>query len=78
MTDSGWDENLGPDYGRATDDPYWDAAHVLAPGERETTLCGESVENVAHAFSLESGYKPNMGNGCWSCLNESNRWASHA
>jgi hypothetical protein len=67
---------LGPNYGRATNDPDWDCIHVLAPSERETTLCGASVDDVAHAASLDSGYKPESGNGCWTCLSESNRWAS--
>lgn len=50
-------------------------AHVLAPGDRETTLCGHSVVEVAQAYSLDSGHKPGMESGCWTCLSESNRWA---
>lgn len=71
-------EVLGPNYGRCKTDPYWDCIHVLAPGEREMTLCGMSVDEVAHACSLESGYKPESGNGCWTCLSESNRWANES
>jgi hypothetical protein len=66
---------LGPDYGRATNDPLWDCIHLLAPGERKTTLCGRGVDEVAHATSLDSGYKPNPFEGCWTCLEKSNRWA---
>jgi hypothetical protein len=67
---------LGPNYGRARGtDESWDAAHVLAPGERETTLCGKSTSEVFQAYSLDSGYKPSSGDGCWTCLSESNRWA---
>jgi hypothetical protein len=68
-------EELGPNYGRCKTDEAWDCIHVLAPGEREKTLCGASVDDVAHATSLDSGYKPESGNGCWTCLSESNRWA---
>lgn len=66
---------LGPDHGRCKNDPFWDCIHLLAPGERETTLCGRSLDEVAHATSLESGYKPGSFEGCWTCLEESNRWA---
>lgn len=71
---TGWDL-FGPNLGRSQTDPHWDAIHVLAPGERETTLCGESVDDVAQACSLDTGYKPESGNGCWTCLHESDRWA---
>lgn len=70
----GWDL-LGPNLGRSTTDPFGDAIHVLAPGARRTTLCGASVEDVAQACSLDSGYKPSSFAGCWTCLQESNRWA---
>lgn len=70
-----WDQ-LGENYGRAIDDEFWDAIHVLAPGEREQTLCGKSVDDVAQACSMDSGYKPDGGSGCWTCLEESNRWAT--
>lgn len=63
---------LGPNFGRSRADEFWDAAHVLAPGERETTLCGHSVDEVAQAYSLDSGYKPDDGAGCWTCLSEAN------
>jgi hypothetical protein len=67
---------LGRNYGRARGtDEFWDAAHILAPGERERTLCGHSVEEVAQAYSLDSGYKLSSGDGCWACRSESNRWA---
>lgn len=70
----GW--NLyGPNLGRSTTDEFWDAIHVLAPGERETTLCGQSLDEVAQACSMDTGYKPNEGDGCWTCLAHSNKWA---
>ena len=72
---SGWDL-YGPNLGRSKTDPYWDAIHVLAPGERERTLCGLTVDEVASACSMDTGYKPGLGNGCWTCLEASNRWAS--
>jgi hypothetical protein len=69
------DPRLGPNYGRSKTDEFGDAAHVLAPGERETTLCGHSIEDVEQAYSMESGYKPNEYDGCWTCLQKSNTWA---
>ena len=76
MSDFGASSELGPNYGRATNDEFWDAAHVLAPGERTTTLCGHSVDQVAQAYSMDSGYKPDEGAGCWTCLEKSNAWAT--
>lgn len=72
---SPWDD-FGPNLGRAKNDPFWDAIHVLAPGERETTLCGKSLDDVGSACSMDTGYKPGLGDGCWTCLRESNRWAT--
>lgn len=72
------DPNLGPNYGSAKNDEFWDAAHVLAPGERQTTLCGHDVSEVAQAYSMDSGYKPSSGDGCWTCLSRSNAWAEGA
>ncbi|MCA1571199.1 MAG: hypothetical protein LC798_12950 [Chloroflexi bacterium] len=64
------EELFGHNYGKATDDPFWDCIHVLAPGEREMTLCGKSVADVAQACSLDCGRKLGAGNGCWTCLSE--------
>lgn len=66
---------LGTNYGRRDDDPFWDAVHVLAPGEYETTLCGHSLDEVGSACSMDTGYKPGPGDGCWTCLERSNQWA---
>lgn len=68
------DDLLGPNYGRGAlgDD---DSIHVLAPGEYNTTLCGQSVDDIPNACSMDSGYKPDEGSGCWTCLQESNHWA---
>lgn len=78
MSDHAW-ELLGPNLGRAKDDPNWDAAHCIAPGEgHDTTLCGQGLDDVAQAYSLDSGYKPDSGSGCWTCLEGSNRWATRS
>lgn len=66
---------LGPNYGRGTNDEFWDAAHVLAHGERETTFCGHSVDEVAQAYSLDAGFVPDIGSGCWTCLDGAHRSA---
>jgi hypothetical protein len=78
------DKLLGPNLARGTGNyttadgfkvAHDDSIHVLAPGERETTLCGQSLDDVAAACSMDSGYKPDDGSGCWTCLAASNRWA---
>jgi hypothetical protein len=53
-----------------------DSYHILAPGETERTLCGHTLDEVCFAFSMDSGYKPDSGSGCWTCLEASNRWAT--
>jgi len=71
---------LGPNLGRgslsASDGD--DSIHVLAPGEHETTLCGKSLDEVANACSMDTGYKPDGMSGCWTCLEKSTRWAETA
>lgn len=72
---SAWDL-YGPNLGLSKVDPGWDAVHVLAPGEKKVTLCGQNVEDVGSACSLDTGYKPSSFDGCWTCLQESNQWAT--
>lgn len=66
---------LGENLGAMKPDWFGDCIHICAPGERETTLCGQRVAGVPDACSLDSGHKPTELNGCWTCLSKSNRWA---
>ena len=59
---------LGPNYGKASDDPYWDCIHVVDPDTPEQTLCGLPLDRVAQACDCDNGLKLGMENGCWSCL----------
>lgn len=69
-------KNLGPNFGRCLDDPDWDAIHIVDPLAPGNTLCGISLGEVAQAASMATGLKPGQFDGCWTCLAESNRWAT--
>ncbi len=69
---------LGQNLGACKPEWFGDCIHVCAPGEYEETLCGQKVGEVADACSMDTGYKPNSFNGCWTCLERSNAWAKDA
>jgi hypothetical protein len=49
-----------------------DAVHVLAPGDREHTLCGLTLDGH-NAVRFLDWFRVDWGAGCWSCLTRAMR-----